>query len=109
MLSKGDASKLREPTSFGKPSQAMMDSIEGRYKLDKKRSCMVGDRLNTDIQFGIQGGLGGTWLAGAAGEASYAYECAFTTLTLARRDGQFCAFCRKTCIHLYVKVGKITC
>lgn len=58
MLCKGDASNIQEPTSFGKPSQAMMDSIEGRYQLDRKRSCMVGDRLNTDIQFGIQGGLG---------------------------------------------------
>lgn len=50
----------REPTYFGKPSQAMMDAIEGAYKLDKKRTCMIGDRLNTDIAFGIDGGLGGT-------------------------------------------------
>lgn len=49
-----------EPTSFGKPSQAMMDAIEGKFKLDRSRTCMVGDRLNTDIQFGIEGRLGGT-------------------------------------------------
>ncbi|KEZ46881.1 4-nitrophenylphosphatase [Scedosporium apiospermum] len=49
-----------QPTSFGKPSQAMMDAIEGKFKLDRARTCMVGDRLNTDIQFGIQGRLGGT-------------------------------------------------
>lgn len=48
------------PLAFGKPSQAMMDAIEGKFKLDRARTCMVGDRLNTDIQFGIQGGLGGT-------------------------------------------------
>ncbi|KAF2719108.1 2-phosphoglycolate phosphatase [Polychaeton citri CBS 116435] len=49
-----------EPLALGKPSQAMMDAIEGKFKLDRKRTCMVGDRLNTDIQFGIEGGLGGT-------------------------------------------------
>lgn len=48
------------PVSFGKPSSAMMDAIEGKFKLDRARTCMVGDRLNTDIQFGIDGGLGGT-------------------------------------------------
>ncbi|KAF3937237.1 4-nitrophenylphosphatase [Dactylella cylindrospora] len=50
----------RSPTAFGKPSQAMMESIESKYELDKSRACMVGDRLNTDIQFGIKGGLKGT-------------------------------------------------
>ncbi|KAJ6260960.1 4-nitrophenylphosphatase [Drechslerella dactyloides] len=50
----------RAPTAFGKPSPAMMESIERRYKLDKSRACMVGDRLNTDIKFGIEGGLKGT-------------------------------------------------
>ena len=49
-----------EPLTFGKPSQAMMDAIEGKFKFDRKRACMVGDRLNTDIRFGIEGGLGGT-------------------------------------------------
>lgn len=50
----------RTPVSLGKPSQAMMDAIEGVLKLDKKRACMVGDRLDTDIRFGVEGGLGGT-------------------------------------------------
>lgn len=49
-----------EPLALGKPSQAMMDAVEGKFKFDRKRTCMVGDRLNTDIQFGIEGGLGGT-------------------------------------------------
>lgn len=49
-----------QPTALGKPSQAMMDAIEGKFQLDRARTCMVGDRLNTDIQFGIEGGLGGT-------------------------------------------------
>jgi 4-nitrophenyl phosphatase len=50
----------KDPIALGKPSQAMMDAIEGKFKLDRSRTCMVGDRLNTDIQFGIDGGLGGT-------------------------------------------------
>lgn len=52
----------KQPIALGKPSQAMMDAIEGKYKFDRKRACMVGDRLNTDIRFGIEGGLGGTLL-----------------------------------------------
>ncbi len=50
----------REPTELGKPSQAMMDAIEGKFKFARDKTCMVGDRLNTDIQFGIEGKLGGT-------------------------------------------------
>lgn len=49
-----------KPTALGKPSQAMMDAIEGKFKFDRARTCMVGDRLDTDIRFGIEGGLGGT-------------------------------------------------
>ena len=37
-----------------------MDAIEGKFHFDRKKACMIGDRLNTDIQFGIEGGLGGT-------------------------------------------------
>lgn len=50
----------QQPLALGKPSQAMMDAIEGKFQFDRKKACMVGDRLNTDIQFGIEGGLGGT-------------------------------------------------
>ncbi|KAF2221340.1 4-nitrophenylphosphatase [Elsinoe ampelina] len=50
----------KEPLALGKPSQAMMDAIEGKFQFDRSRTCMVGDRLNTDIQFGIKGKLGGT-------------------------------------------------
>ena len=48
------------PLALGKPSQAMMDAIEGKFQFDRKKACMIGDRLNTDIQFGIEGGLGAT-------------------------------------------------
>jgi 4-nitrophenyl phosphatase len=52
----------RVATTCGKPSQTMMDAIFARFELDRERTCMVGDRLNTDIQFGLQGNLGGTLL-----------------------------------------------
>lgn len=50
----------KQPLALGKPSQAMMDAIEGKFKFDRKKACMVGDRLDTDIKFGIEGKLGGT-------------------------------------------------
>ena len=40
----------------------MMDCIVSRFEFDRARTCMVGDRMDTDIQFGIDGGLGGTLL-----------------------------------------------
>ncbi|WQF76117.1 Putative HAD-superfamily hydrolase, subfamily IIA, HAD superfamily [Colletotrichum destructivum] len=50
----------RQPLALGKPSQAMMDAIEGKFRLDRARTCMIGDRLDTDIKFGVEGKLGGT-------------------------------------------------
>lgn len=50
----------QQPLALGKPSQAMMDAVEGKFELDRARTCMIGDRLNTDIKFGIEGKLGGT-------------------------------------------------
>ena len=63
----------RQPISTGKPSKEMMrvvgeklgfggeeETEEGRKK--RERTCMVGDRLDTDIKFGMDGGLGGTML-----------------------------------------------
>ena len=50
----------KKPTSLGKPSQAMMEAIEGKFRFERSRTCMVGDRLDTDVRFGIEGKLGGT-------------------------------------------------
>ncbi|ORY05236.1 2-phosphoglycolate phosphatase [Basidiobolus meristosporus CBS 931.73] len=47
----------REPIYMGKPQQTMLDCIMLKYHLEKEKTCMVGDRLNTDILFGINGGL----------------------------------------------------
>ncbi|KAK7203758.1 HAD-like domain-containing protein [Myxozyma melibiosi] len=48
----------RQPISLGKPSQAMMDCIKAKFDFAPARACMVGDRLDTDMRFGVEGGLG---------------------------------------------------
>ncbi|KAJ0406846.1 hypothetical protein P43SY_008868 [Pythium insidiosum] len=40
----------------GKPSQDLLKTILATYNLDPARTCMVGDRLSTDIEFGRRGG-----------------------------------------------------
>ena len=52
-----ESSDCKAKQIFGKPHQTMMDVIVKSHKLDRKRTCMVGDRLNTDIEFGLNGGL----------------------------------------------------
>ncbi|KAJ2721091.1 hypothetical protein GGI07_004196 [Coemansia sp. Benny D115] len=57
MLSTLVHSTQREPLVMGKPNTRMLDCVLQRYQLDPARTCMVGDRLDTDILFGIRGGL----------------------------------------------------
>ena len=47
----------RKPIVVGKPNKPMLDCILERHHLDPKRCLMVGDRLDTDIAFGVNGGL----------------------------------------------------
>ncbi|KAI0287187.1 HAD-like domain-containing protein [Russula brevipes] len=47
----------RPVTVIGKPSSRMLDAIKAKHDFDPKRTIMVGDRLNTDIEFGKMGGL----------------------------------------------------
>lgn len=48
----------RQPIMTGKPSLNMLEAVFAQHKINPSRTCMVGDRLNTDIQFGLQGGIG---------------------------------------------------
>ena len=50
-------SAAREPTTVGKPSTFMLGDIADQFQIDKSEICMVGDRLDTDIMFGQNGGL----------------------------------------------------
>ena len=52
----------RKPAYCGKPNMTMLNSIISANNLNKSRCCLVGDRLNTDIRFGVDGKLGGTML-----------------------------------------------
>ena len=48
----------------GKPSLSLLDIVAtlAGPAFDRARTCMVGDRLDTDIMFGNAGGLGSTLL-----------------------------------------------
>lgn len=47
-----------EPNVVGKPAPLMVDYIAEKYGIkDRSRICMVGDRLDTDIAFGINNGM----------------------------------------------------
>jgi 4-nitrophenyl phosphatase len=47
----------RDPTSIGKPNSTMLDCIKAKHNFNPKRTLMIGDRLDTDIEFGKNGGL----------------------------------------------------
>lgn len=49
-------STQREPFVVGKPSTFMMDYVATKFGILKSQICMVGDRLDTDILFGQNGG-----------------------------------------------------
>ncbi|KAJ1036554.1 hypothetical protein NDA13_000086 [Ustilago tritici] len=50
-------STKRTPTIVGKPHKPMLDCIIATKHFDPKRAIMVGDRLDTDIEFAKQGGI----------------------------------------------------
>ena len=47
----------RPATVLGKPSKDLVDLILQTEGMDPARTCMVGDRLNTDMLFGKRGGV----------------------------------------------------
>ncbi len=50
-------STKREPIVVGKPAAFMLDYIANKFDIRKDQITMVGDRLDTDILFGNDGGL----------------------------------------------------
>uniref|UniRef100_T1JCT4 4-nitrophenylphosphatase n=1 Tax=Strigamia maritima TaxID=126957 RepID=T1JCT4_STRMM len=48
----------REPLVLGKPTPYMLDAICSVHNIDRSRSLMIGDRLNTDILMGVNCGIG---------------------------------------------------
>ncbi|KAI0048676.1 2-phosphoglycolate phosphatase [Auriscalpium vulgare] len=60
----------RPVTALGKPSVRMLEAIKAKHDFDPARTIMIGDRLNTDIEFGKAGGLATLLvLTGIASEA----------------------------------------
>jgi len=51
------ASQRRPDAICGKPNQPMYDIIAAHHKLDRHRTLMIGDRLNTDILFAGRAGF----------------------------------------------------
>lgn len=47
----------RTPIVTGKPNPFIIDYISDKYRLKRSSMCMVGDRLDTDIIFGIKSGI----------------------------------------------------
>lgn len=50
-------STKKEPIVVGKPAEFMLQDIATQFNLKREQICMVGDRLDTDIMFGKNGGL----------------------------------------------------
>lgn len=48
-----EASTGKKPKVIGKPNKEVVESISDKYNLDKSQMVMVGDRLYTDVQTGI--------------------------------------------------------
>jgi len=47
----------KDPICTGKPAGTMLDCVKAKVHFDPERTIMVGDRLNTDILFGQNGGI----------------------------------------------------
>lgn len=52
-----EASTGKTPKVIGKPNKEVVESIADKYNLDKSEMVMVGDRLYTDIQTGLNAGI----------------------------------------------------
>lgn len=52
-----EASTGKKPFVIGKPNKAVVESIASKYGLDQNEMVMVGDRLYTDVQTGINAGI----------------------------------------------------
>jgi len=48
----------QEPLILGKPHKTMWSILNTEYSLDPARTCMIGDRLDTDIAFAANNDLG---------------------------------------------------
>ena len=52
-----EVASQREAINVGKPSQVLVELLREEYDFDLDRTVMVGDRLDTDVKFGRDGGM----------------------------------------------------
>ncbi len=52
-----EASTGKTPLVIGKPNLHMIDSLCSKYEFERDKAAVVGDRLYTDIQLGINAGM----------------------------------------------------
>jgi len=57
MIRMFEASSGRTPEVVGKPHAPMYEALARRYGLDRASTAMVGDRLYTDVPFGLKNGF----------------------------------------------------
>lgn len=57
MISFIEASTGEIPLVIGKPNLPMIDSLREKHRLDRECTALVGDRLYTDIQLGLNAGI----------------------------------------------------
>ncbi|KAJ2297108.1 phosphatase 2C, partial [Coemansia sp. RSA 2705] len=84
---------------MGKPNPPMLECVIQKFHLDPARTCMVGDRLDTDILFGIRGGLSTLCvLTGVADEAAVLAADAPQATYYAASLGDLCQIDHRNCI-----------
>jgi len=47
----------KEPIICGKPMPNLFNQVKEKYNIDLKRSCIIGDRLDTDIKMGLNSNI----------------------------------------------------
>jgi len=52
-----ECASQRKAINVGKPTQILVDLLIQDHSLNPHRSLMVGDRLDTDVKFGLRGGM----------------------------------------------------
>jgi len=60
----------KDTTVVGKPNKVFFDAIAEKTGLDRERTIMVGDRMQTDIKFGKNGGVATLMVFSGAGNAA---------------------------------------
>ena len=56
-MSSIEAATERKAINVGKPSQVLASWLLGKFNLKADETIMIGDRLDTDVNFGVRSGM----------------------------------------------------